>query len=272
VRKDEWLARFTAPDARAPIQGYIVALDVLDRNNRESQDPGTAAAASASIQQSIDRLQLLGVSRAQIEAISRSRQVPPALDIAAPEDGVVLARNVSIGQKIQRGEELYRIADLRSVWVQADVFGRDAELVRAGMTAGISIPDRPRRFHGVISRDVVQFDANNQTMRLRIDVQNPELLLQPGMFVEVEVPVVLPPALVVPVDAVIHSGRHTMVFVERRPGVFERTDVVTGWHFAPYVEIVTGLAQGDRVVVSGTFLVDSESRLRHSRPATDRGR
>jgi membrane fusion protein, copper/silver efflux system len=109
-------------------------------------------------------------------------------------------------------------------------------------------------------------------VRLRIDVQNPELLLQPGMFVDVEVPVVLPKALVVPVDAVIRSGRHTTVFVERRPGVFERTDVVTGWQFAPNVEIVRGLAPGDRVVVSGTFLVDSESRLRHGQTATDRGR
>jgi Cu(I)/Ag(I) efflux system membrane fusion protein len=269
VSKGQWLATIAAPDARSALQSYIVALDVLDRTTKSAEGPGPITLATASMQQSVDRLLTLGVSQAQIDEMARTRQLPLNLTISAPEDGVVVSRNVSVGQKLQRGEELFRIADLRRVWILADVLGRDAELVHAGLTAGISIPDRPRRFHGIISRDIVQFDANNQSVRLRIDVHNPELLLQPGMFVDVEVPVVLPPALVVPVDAVIHSGRKTMVFVERRPGVFERTDVVTGWHFAPYVEIVNGLAEGDRVVVAGTFLVDSESRLRHGRTVID---
>lgn len=270
VRKDGWLATIGAPDTRSPFQSYIVALDVLDRTSKNAEGPGPITLATASVQQSVDRLLTLGVSQPQIDEIARTRQLPANLRITAPEDGVVVSRNVSVGQKLQRGDELFRIADLRRVWILADIFGRDAELVRAGMAAGVSIPDRPHRFHGIVSRDVVpQFDANNQSVRLRIDVQNPELLLQPGMFVAVEVPVDLPPALVVPVDAVIHSGRNTMVFVERRPGVFERRDVETGWHFAPYVQIVNGLSEGDRIVVSGTFLVDSESRLRHSRSAVD---
>lgn len=269
VGKGQWLATIAAPDARSALQSYIVALDVLDRTTRSAEGPGPIALATASMQQSVDRLLTIGVSQAQIDEIARTRQLPLNLRISAPEDGVVVSRNVSVGQKLQRGEELFRIADLRRVWILADVFGGDAEFVRAGLTAGVSIPGRPRRFHGIISRDVVQFDANNQSVRLRIDVQNPELLLLPGMFVDVDVPVALPAALVVPVDAVIHSGRNTMVFVERRPGVFERTDVVTGWHFAPYVEIVKGLAEGERIVVSGTFLVDSESRLRHSRTVID---
>ena len=270
VRKDERLVTLSAPDARAPIQGYIVALEVLDRASKEGGSPGAFALNNSSVQQSVERLLTLGLSRAQLAEIDRTRQVPPALEITAPAEGFVIGRNASIGQKVQRGDELFRIADLRRVWILADVFGHDAEFVRAGMTAGISIPNRPRRFHGIVSRHVVpQFDTANQSVRLRIEVQNPDLLLQPGMSVDVEVPVDLPPALVVPVDAVIHSGRNTMVFVERRPGVFERRDVETGWHFAPYVEIVKGLSEGERIVVSGTFLVDSESRLRHSRTAAD---
>lgn len=270
IRKDEWLATIGAPDARSPLQSYIVALDVLDRTTRNAEGPAPIALATASVQQSIDRLLTLGVSQSQIAEIARTRQLPLNLRITAPADGVVVSRTVTVGQKLQRGDELFRVADLRNVWIQADLFGRDAEFVRPGMPAVISLPDRPRRFHGVVSRDVVpQFDASNQSVRLRIDVQNPELLLQPGMFVDVEVPIALPAALVVPVDAVLHSGRKTMVFVERRPGVFERRDVETGWHFAPHVEIVNGLTEGERIVVSGTFLVDSESRLRHSRTVVD---
>lgn len=272
VRKGEWLATISAPDARSALQSYIVALDVLDRTTRNAEGPGPIALATASMLQSADRLLTLGVPQAQLEEMTRTRQLPLTLAITAPEDGVVMARNVTVGQKLQRGEEIFRIADLRRVWILADVLGRDAELVRAGLTARIAIPGRARRFEGSISRDVVEFDRDNQSVRLRIDVQNPELLLQPGMFVDVEVPLAISPGLVVPADAVIHSGRSTMVFVERRPGVFEPIDVVTGRHLAPYVEIVEGLDEGQRVVVSGTFLVDSESRLRHGRTAVDKPR
>jgi RND family efflux transporter MFP subunit len=270
VHKHEWLATIAAPDARSPLQSYIVALDVLDRTTKNTEGPGPMALATASVQQSVDRLLTLGVSSTQIEEIARTRQLPLNLRLSAPEDGVLVSRNVSIGQKLQRGDELYRIADLRRVWVVADVFGRDAEFVRPGMTVDVLLPDRPRRFHGIVSRGLVpQFDPANQSVQLRIDVDNPEFVLQPGMFVDVEVPVALPATLVVPADAVLHAGLKTMVFVERAAGVFARTEVETGWESAPYVQIVSGLTAGARVVVSGTFLVDSESRLRHSRSVSE---
>ena len=270
VRKNEWLATIAAPDARSPLQSYIVALDVLDRTTRNAEGPGPIAQATASVQQSVDRLLTLGVSNSQIEEIARTRQFPLNLKISAPEDGVLVSRNVSVGQKLQRGEELYRIADLRRIWIVADVFGRDAEFVRPGTALDISLPDRPRRFRGLVSRGVLpQFDAANQSAQVRIEVDNPDFVLQPGMFVDVEVPVTLPQTLVVPADAVLHSGLKTMVFVERAPGVFARTEVETGWEFGRDVQIVSGLTAGERIVVSGTFLVDSESRLRHSGSSSD---
>ena len=270
VRKHDWLATIAAPDARSPLQSYIVALDVLDRTTKNTEGPAPIALATASVQQSVDRLLTLGVSQTQIDEIARTRQFPLNLRISAPEDGVVVSRNVSIGQKLQRGEELYRLADLRRVWILADLLGRDAELVRAGMAVEVSLPDRPRRFSGTVSRGVSpQFDAANQSVQLRVEVANPEFVLQPGMFVDVEVPVALPPTLVVPVDAVLHAGLKTMVFIERGAGVFERVEVETGWQFAPHIEIVKGLSAGDRIVLSGTFLVDSESHLRHSRSASE---
>ena len=269
VRKDEWLATLSAPDARAPIQGYLVALDVLDRATKDAEGPGPLTMAAASTQQSIDRLLTLGMSSPQIQEIARTRQLPTQLKITAPEDGFVLARNVSIGQKFQRGDELYRIADLRRVWILADVFGRDTELVRPGMAAEVSLPGRGRTLRATISRDVLpQFDQASQALKVRLDVDNRDYLLRPDMFVDVELPIAFPAAIAVPAEAVLDSGVKKTVFVERSEGVFEPREVETGWRSGGMIEVVNGLSEGDRIAVSGTFLLDSESRIRSSEPHT----
>ena len=275
VRRGESLATISVPDVRPLLQAHIVALEAVDRAPKDVEPPIQFGLATASLQQSVERLLTLGISSVQIEEIARTRQVPPALTITAPHDGVIVARNVSTGQMIMRGEELFRIADLRRVWVLADVFGRDAEYLRPGMAVEVSLPDRPRKFRGVISRDMTpQVDATTPSAQVRLEVDNPDLILRPGMFVDVEVAIELPPALVVPTDAVIDSGLRTTVFVQRSAGVFEPVEVQTGWRAGGYVEIVGGLAAGDPVVVSGTFLLDSETRMRHvtpeSRPGHDR--
>jgi len=104
-------------------------------------------------------------------------------------------------------------------------------------------------------------DAASRTLKVRLEADNPGYVLRPDMFVDVELPVALRPALVVPAGALLDSGLRKTVFVERAEGVFEPREVETGWHFGDKVEIVSGLAAGERIVVSGTFLLDSESRM-----------
>lgn len=267
VLKDQWLATFSAPEARSPIQGYLVALDVLDRTRKSGDDVGPIGLAGANVQVAIDRLLTLGISSVQIEEIGRTRQVPPNIRILAPDDGFVLARNLSIGQKFDRGDVLYRIADLRRVWIIADVFGRDADYVRAGMSADVSLPGRARGIRARVSDKVLpQFDRAAQSVQVRLEADNPAYLLRPDMSVDVELSIAHPAAIAVPADAVIDSGVKKIVFVERSAGVFEPREVKTGWHFGDRVEIVEGLSAGERIVVSGTFLLDSESRMRHIAP------
>jgi len=244
VRKDTWLATFSAPEVRSPIQGYLVALDVLDRTRALADNQAAIDLASVSVQQTIDRLLTLGMSHVQIDEIRQTRQVPPYVKITAPADGFVLARHISVGQKVERGEELYRIADLRRVWILADVFGSEAEYVRPGMVAHVSLPGRRRSF----------------------EADNPGSLLRPDMFVDVDLVITLPPTIAVSADAVLDTGLKKTVFVERSAGVFEPRAVETGWRFGGRVEIVNGLIPGDRIVVSGMFLLDSESRMRHIAP------
>ena len=263
VRKDEWLATLSAPDARAPIQGYLVALDVLDRAFKDAEGRGPIAMATASMQQSVDRLLTLGMSSAQVDEIARTRQLPTQIKITAPAEGFVLTRNVSIGQKFQRGDELYRIADLRRVWILADVFGRDAESIRPGMDAEVSLPGRGRTLRARVSAAVPpQFDQASQSLKVRLEVENPHYVLRPGMPVDVEVPIAFPAAIAVPVEAVADSGVKQIVFVERSRDAFEVREVKTGWRARDFVEIVSGLSVGDRIVVSGTFFLAAQSRIR----------
>jgi membrane fusion protein, copper/silver efflux system len=262
VENGQWLATLAAPDARTPVQAYLVALDAVEQGTLRPADvPGLV---DSGLEQAADRLMTLGMSRAQIDEIKRTRLVPATIRITAPAAGFVLARTLTTG-RIAIGEEMFRIADLRQVWIYADVPGRDAGHVRPGAIAEIAVPARGITLHARVSGAVPpQFDTTSQSVKVRLDVDNPGAALRPDMSVDVRLPVALPAAIAVPVDAVLDAGLTKRVFVERADGAFEPREVETGWRFGDRVEIVTGLAEGDRVVVAGTFLLDSESRLRHA--------
>jgi membrane fusion protein, copper/silver efflux system len=266
VRKDQWLATFSAPELRQPIQGYLIAVELLERAAKEVDGRGSIDIAAAGVQQNADRLLTLGMSSVQLDEIARTRQVPHAFTITAPAGGFVLARNITRGQKFGRGDELYRIADLRRVWVVADLVGADAAYVKEGSIAEVSVPGRGAPLRARVSRDLrPEFNPETQSVKLRLEVDNPGFTLRPDMYVNVDLRVALPPAIAVPVDAVVDEGLKKIVFVERAAGMFEPRQVETGWVFGGRVQILNGLGAGDRVVIDGTFLLDAETRLRTTR-------
>jgi Cu(I)/Ag(I) efflux system membrane fusion protein len=263
VAKDEWLATISSPDLRIAAQAYLVTLDIVDRSRKAGDSAAQLDIAAAGVQQSMDRLLTFGMSRAQVEEMRRTRLLPANMSIAAPADGFVVARNASVGQRVSNGEELYRIADLGKVWVMADAFGSDVDDLAPGLEARVSIPGRATSFPARISRDVPpQFDGDSQSAKVRVEVDNPSAVLRPGMFVDIDIMAALDPALEVPADAIVDSGLTRTVFVERSAGVFEPREVETGRRAGGRVEIVKGLAAGERVVVAGTFVVDAERRVR----------
>jgi len=213
-------------------------------------------------EQSIDRLITLGMSPLQIEKIRKTHDIPANVEITAPADAFIVARNVTAGEKIQKGSELFRLADLRQVWVIADVPPADAERVKPGMAAELSMGGRMLPMGARVSGDVLpQFDALTQSSKIRLVVDNPGFALRPDMFVDVTLLVPYGSAVTVPRDAVVASGLDSTVFVERSAGVFEPRRVRTGRRYDDRVEILDGLTAGERIVVSGTFLLDSESRM-----------
>jgi membrane fusion protein, copper/silver efflux system len=277
VKKDQTLATFSSPMAAMTIQTYILNLGAEDRFKKSAAEGSVEGqslpSANANIQQRTQQLQNLGMSLLQMEEIKRTRQFPENIKIVSPVDGFVLARNVSPGQKFERDTEWYRIADLRRVWILADVFENEAQYLHPGTHVRVSLPNQGKTLPGRVSDVLPQFDAATRTLKVRLEVDNPGYVLRPDMFVDVELPVAFSRAIVVPTSAVIDSGLKKMIFVERGEGLFASRLVETGRRFDDRVEIVKGLEPGERIVVSGNFLINSESRLKEAAdmyaPATD---
>ena len=268
VSKDQVLATFSAPNASMPLQTFVLNLGAEDRFKKSAAD-GTVegqsmASVNANLQLRVQQLQNLGMSTLQMDEIRQTRQIPDTIKIVSPVDGFVLSRSVSPGQKFDRNTEWYRIADLHRVWIIADVFESEAQYLKPGVQVRVSLPDQNAAFSGRVSNVLPQFDAATKTLKARIEVENRGYALRPDMVVNVELPVAFPRALAVPADAVLDSGLKKTVFVERGEGLFSPRVVETGRRFGDRVEIVKGLQAGEKIVVSGNFLIGSESRLQEA--------
>src|SRR6516225_5855211 len=236
VKKDQKLATSYLGETLAVASGFLAATAGVPGatgkdGNRTVPYPGAVSKQGvSSLQGYTDRLRNLGMSDVQIKAMAESRQLPESIDVVAPVDGFILARNITAGQHFDRSMEFYRIADLSQVWILADISGSDAQYFHPGALARISLPDQGKTFSARVSQVLPEVDASTRTLKLRLEADNPNFALRPDMFVDVELKAWAPPGLTVPRDAVLDSGRQQRVFVERSDGVFEPREVETGWH------------------------------------------
>jgi len=268
VKKDQKLATSYLGETLAVASGYLAAAAAVSNGankdgSRTMPFPGAVSKQGfSSLEGYSDRLRNLGLSDKQIKQMAETRQLPVTVDIVSPADGFVLDRNISPGQHFDRSMEFYRIADLTKVWIVADVLGSEASSFRPGTEARVTLTNQQKSLSARVTTILPQIDPNTRTLKLRLEGDNPGYVLRPDMFVDVELPVSVPSGLTVPVDALIDSGREQRVFIQRSQGVFEPRRVHVGWRSGDRIEIVDGLKEGDRVVSAGTFLVDSESRLK----------
>jgi len=269
VRKGEVLASFYAPEFGAPQQTFVSTVETHAKvketgyNQYDNLQGGDQLAAyERNLRVGRQTLQNLGMSAEQVAEVEKARRPALLVEVRAPANGVVLARNLSLGQRFEPSTELYTIADLGRVWVLADAFEGDARQLRPGARATVTHPSLGKGLPARVSIVPPQFDAATRTLKVRLEVDNPGYVLRPDMFVDVELPVALAPAISVPKEAVIDSGIRKVVYVQTGEGSFEPRRVETGWREGDRVEIVSGLVEGEKVVVSGNFLLDSESRMR----------
>ena len=233
------------------------------RNIRIGEQPNIAPGLSTLVPEQwwVD-LMNFGVTEGQLKQFAESGAYISHVDLRSPVDGYVLSRKISPLQRIDRGQECYRIADLGRVWVETDIFDIETKYIQPGMQARVSTPKQDRFFTAEVSAVPPRFDAAARSLKVRLELDNPGNVLRPDMFVDVAFLVPLPEAITVPSDAVIDSGTKKTVYVAVEEGIFEPRPVVTGWQTSDRIEIVEGLHPGEKIVVSGNFLIDSESRMK----------
>jgi Cu(I)/Ag(I) efflux system membrane fusion protein len=213
----------------------------------------------------LQRLRNLGLPESVLNQIRASPTPLMSIDWPSPITGVVMEKRAVNGQMVRAGEELYRLADLTSIWVIADVAEQDIGQVHVGAPATITFrafPDRP--FDGRVTFVLHELDARTRTGKVRIEVKNPEHRIKHEMYADVEIDAAAgePKRLTVPVSAVIDSGSRQVVIVERGEGLFEPRPVKLGMRGDGLIEIREGLEAGEKVVVTANFLIDAESNLR----------
>ena len=264
VTKNQILAEALAPVYYNAQLTYLIALDNVDRIKRQLGGQlrhQQTDLANNQIRVAVQSLQNLGITDAQTEEFANKRQARPYLQVRSPADGVVLNRNVTLNQWFKAAEAFYTIADIGKVWVYADVYEDEAMHMRPGMTVAVRHPQTGKTFAASVGEVLPLFDPAARTLKMRLDVDNPRYDLRPDMFVDVEIPITMPPSLHVPADAVLDVGTMAIVYVDAGNGVFEPRRVQTGWRLGREVEITGGLKAGEKIAVSGNFLIDSESRM-----------
>jgi RND family efflux transporter MFP subunit len=237
-------------------------LNALASFNRATVDSALSLSRRRVLDAARDRLRLLGMSADDVARLEETGDVNTLFTLRSPFSGVVLEKNVVDGQFVTPDQALFRIADLGTVWVVADVYERDIASVRAGAPAQLSVAAFPgETFDGKIAFVYPTVSEATRTLKVRIEFSNPSLRLRPGMYAEVAIAAGGPEEIAVPAEAVMDGGKTQYTFVVRDRTTFEPRLVTTGRRFDGWVEILSGLEVGEQVVTSANFLIDSESRL-----------
>jgi Cu(I)/Ag(I) efflux system membrane fusion protein len=244
-------------------QEYLLAWHSL--KDMSGASPEVRASATQLADAALQRLRNWDISGEQTTRLQRSGTVARTLTLRAPADGVVMEKMAVEGMRFMPGDPLYRIADLSTVWLIADVFEQDLGVLRDGQGAKVTLNAYPGvNFPGQVDFIYPTVSQDTRTGKVRIIVANPDGQLKVGMYANVALDIAIGADLVlaVPDSAVIDSGTRQIVLVERGEGTFEPREVGLGAHTDGFYEVRSGLAANERVVVSSNFLIDAESNLR----------
>lgn len=214
------------------------------------------------LQAAADRLRQFGVPASEIARLEKTGSVQHDVTIESPVSGYITDFNALPNQYTQAETKLYTIADLSSVWVNANVYQVDVGRLKPGTPATITVDAYPgRNFRGRIDQVLPQVDSVTRTLKVRFVFANPTIALKPGMFVNVSINVPLGRQLVIPASAALQAGAREIVFIDHGGGYLEPREIELGPRFDDHVVVTKGLVAGDQVVSSANFLVDSEAQL-----------
>ena len=218
------------------------------------------------IRASLSRLAALGIPASQIKQLEKDKKPSQTIPIYAPQDGVVASLSVRDGMFVKPATRIMSLADLSSVWLLAEVFERQADWVKVGLPAEVSLAFLPgRTWEGKVEYIYPSLDPKTRTLKARLRFSNPDEALKPNMYANVKIygrP--KNDIVVIPIEALIRTGREERVIIARGEGRFEPRQVRAGIESGEWVEIIEGVEPGENLVVSGQFLIDSEASLKAS--------
>ena len=261
VRKGQPLFTIYSPDLVATEREYIVAR----QNHKEvaqSTVPGVASGAASLLEASLERLRQWQVPESEISRLESSGEVRQEIEIDSPVSGYITERRAFPSTAVQPDTRLYAIAGLSTVWVNAQVFQSDLAQVKVGAPATVTVDTYPGRpLAGRVDFIYPDVDMATRTARVRIILANPDLGLSPGMFVRVALKVPMGTQLVIPSSGVLQSGTRQIIFVDHGNGSLEPREVQLGPRVGDDFIVLKGLKEGEQIITSANFLIDSESQL-----------
>ena len=268
VKRGQPLATIYSPEVLQAQQELLTALGWTSRPTDPSlPHHDSTAPLEGLVADARHRLELLGISAQEIDAIVKTRKPHRAIAIRSPVDGHVIAKNAVLGMSVSPGVPLFEVADLSNVWVVAEIYESDLSRIRVGQPARFEVSAYPEEtFSGKVKFLYPTLDTSSRTLRARLEFRNRPgpagLKLRPGMYGSVLLDLPATTGLMVPSEAVVDTGDVQYVFVAHPGGHFEPRRVKVGARLEDRMEIAQGLSEGETVVTTANFLIDSESRLR----------
>ena len=266
VEQGQALMELYSPDLYSAAQDYLLAFRAAKSAGRAGSGRFAETRSSGAedlLDSARKRLELFGITSEQIDKIEKAGSAKTAIPITAPISGTVVEKNVVQGQMIQPNMPLYRIADLSQVWIEAEVYESELPLVKVGQEVKVAVGSyADRTFTGKVDFIYPFLQGKTRTAKVRIVLENPEGILKPNMYANVELESGLGQELVIPASAVFDTGKRQYVFVQQDEGLFVPKEIELGPKVGDEVVVRSGLEAGQEVVVNGTFLLDSESQLK----------
>lgn len=269
LRTEGWIENLTVQSEGERVKKDDFLFDLYSPKLVNAQEELVTAIASGSkslIRASKERLSALGVSDKQIAQLEKDKKILQKISIYASQDGVVSSLSVREGMFVKPSMRVMSLGDLSSIWVLAEVFERQAHWVKVGQDAEVTLSYLPGQvWQGKVEYIYPSLDPKTRTLKVRLRFDNPDEGLKPNMYASVRIfggP--KEDIIVIPLEGLIRTGRDERVIVEVGEGKFEARNVAAGIESGDYVEIQRGIDEGDRVVVSGQFLIDSEASMRAS--------
>ncbi len=264
ITKGQPLFTLYSPDLLATENEYVLALKTRDQL-QGSQIPEARDRAEQLVASARQRLALWDLPEAELQSLDETHQPHDVVTFYSPVSGVVTDKMALRGMHITAGQTLYKIADLSTVWVEADVYERELPLIKPGDRATVTLDAYPnQQFSGRVIYIYPYVDEKTRTNKVRYEFANAGGRLKPGMFANIDIAVPSGTALTLPVDAVLDSGTEQLVFIATGDGHFDPRQVKLGRRFGDQVQVVDGLKEGEQVAAGAAFFLDSESQLRPS--------